>query len=64
MVAGTLSVEVGACGTVDIFPRIRREGMDGGRGTERTKERQLGRKERRRRRWGHPVTLRSTHHQL
>lgn len=29
MVAGALSVEVGACGTADTFPRIRREGIDG-----------------------------------
>lgn len=26
MVAGALTVEVGACGTADTFPRIRRDG--------------------------------------
>lgn len=64
MVAGALSVEMGACGTVNTFPGIKREGMDGGRGTERVKERQLGRKEGRKRRQGQAVALSSTHHQL
>lgn len=63
-VAGALSVEMGACGTVNTFPRIKREGMGGGRGPERAKERQLGRKEGRRRRQGQVIMLRSTHHQL
>lgn len=49
MMAGALSEEVETCGTVDTFQRIRREGMDGGRGTERAKKRQLGRKKGRRR---------------
>lgn len=32
MVAGALSVEMGACGTVNTFPGIKREGMDGEEG--------------------------------